>query len=114
MCSKYSNLADFRIKMPKRYINLKADNNELHMASQILNHQRSCAVLAFEAIHNVISLIDKDMLQLKAYGEELTPENSLGMETYNIMFKLGFWKKIVYISSIELGLQLTYTFCDLR
>jgi len=51
---------------------------------------------------------------LKAYGEELTPENSLGMETYNIMFKLGFWKKIVYISSIELGLQLTYTFCDLR
>ena len=70
-------------------------------------------MLAFEAIHNVISLIDKDMLSLKGYGEQLTNDNSLGMETFNIMFNLGFWKKIVYISSIELALQLTYTFCDL-
>jgi hypothetical protein len=41
--------------------------------------------------------LEPKFLSIKDFGEPLTNENSLGMETYRTMLDLGFWKKLVYI-----------------
>jgi hypothetical protein len=46
----------------------------------------------------VFSLIEPKFLSLKDLDESMTNENSLGIETYRMMFELGFWKKLVYIT----------------
>ncbi len=42
-------------------------------------------------------MLEPRFLTIKDYGEILTPNNSLGVETYRTMLDLGFWKKLVYI-----------------
>jgi hypothetical protein len=45
----------------------------------------------------VFTLLEPKFLSLKDENEELTPQNSLGIDTYRTMLDLGFWKKLVYI-----------------
>ena len=71
-----------------------------------------CSLLAHEAIHNVLSLIDANYLKMKSFGESLTHENSLGMQTYRNILNLGFWKKLVYILEKKMSLQLCLKFFD--
>ena len=68
MCSKYSNLNTFRSNF------MDSLGKE-----RFQKEQRLCSLLAHEAIHNVLSLIDSNMLKMKPFGEALTDENSLGM-----------------------------------
>jgi hypothetical protein len=71
------------------------------------------SIIGHEALHNVFTLIEPKFLQIKAFQETLTPENSLGIETYRTMFDLGFWKKLVYIGiESSTALQLCYKFYD--
>jgi hypothetical protein len=40
----------------------------------------------------------------------LTDENSLGMVTYRALLSLGFWKKLVYITQVEMAMALCFKF----
>jgi len=86
MCSKYTNLTDVRIFFHKKLVTDEQKEN-----------QRMCSLLAHEAIHNVLGLIDSNFITMKPFNEQITNENSLGFQTFEIIFKLGFWKKLVYI-----------------
>ena len=68
-----------------------------HFNQMWAEKQRQASILAHEAIHNVFTLIEPKFLSLKDISESITPDNSLGVETYRMMVDLGFWKKIVYI-----------------
>lgn len=68
MCSKYSNLNRVRL-----------DFSRLVRNSILMEQQRACSLLAHEAIHNVLCLIDSAFLKMKPFGERLTEENSLGL-----------------------------------
>lgn len=68
MCSKYSNLNRNRVTFSKLIKN-----------QNLLEQQRACSLLAHEAIHNVLCLIDSDYLKMKDFGMELTEDNSLGV-----------------------------------
>jgi ABC-type polysaccharide transport system permease subunit len=52
------------------------------------------------------------MIKPKGFNVELTSQNSLGLQTFDIMFRLGYWKKIVYTTNLKIGLQLCLAFCD--
>jgi hypothetical protein len=69
---------------------------------------RQAGLIAHEALHNVFSLLDAACLKLKR--GELTDENSLGVDCLRMMFKLGFWKKLVYTTNVEQSLMLCYAF----
>ena len=101
MCTKYSNLNAFRASFQT-----KIDSEKFR------HEQHLCSLLAHEAIHKVLSLIDSNYLKLKPFGERLTEENSLGMQTYRIMLNLGYWKKLVYILEKKTALELCLKFSD--
>ena len=103
MCSKYSNLNRIRIKF-----------NQIVQSEVLMEQQRACSLLAHEAIHNVLCLIDSNFLKMKSFGERLDEENSLGIQAYMTILNLGFWKKLVYILEKKLSLQLCMKFFDLR
>ena len=52
-------------------------------------------------------------LTLKGYDEKLTFTNSLGMDNYQLMFALGFWKKLVYTMNLSSSIDLCYKFTDM-
>ena len=71
------------------------------------------SIIGHEALHNVFTLIEPNFLQIKEFHAQLTPQNSLGIETYRTMFDLGFWKKLVYIGiESSTALQLCSKFYD--
>ena len=103
MCSKYSNLNRVRL-----------DFSRILRNNILMEQQRACSLLAHEAIHNVLCLIDTTFLKIKPFGERLTEENSLGIQAYMNILNLGFWKKLVYILEKKLSLQLCMKFFDFR
>lgn len=103
MCSKYSNLNRCRIQF------VRLIRNPIMM-----EQQRACSLLAHEAIHNVLCLIDTNFLKIKPFGERLTDENSLGIQAYMTILNLGYWKKLVYILEKKTSLQLCMKFFDFR
>jgi len=103
MCAKYSNLHSMRIQFARLL------SNRISM-----EQQRACSLLAHEAIHNVLCLIDTNFLKMKPFGERLTEENSLGLQAYVNILNLGFWKKLVYILEKKLSLQLCLKFFDFK
>ena len=40
----------------------------------------------------------------------MTEKNSLGMQTYRTLLNLGFWKKLVYITEVEMAIDLCFKF----
>jgi len=104
VCAKYSNLHAFRFGLHR----LKPS----HLNALWRERQRCASIIAHEAIHNVFALVDPKFLALKDVGEPVTALNSLGGETYRMMVDLGFWKKVVFVHSGFVGLQLCYRFFD--
>ena len=103
MCSRYSNLQNIRIEFYK-WINHKMYQDQ----------QRQCALLAYEAVHGVLCLLDTQFLKMKSFGEALDETNSLGMQTYRTIFNLGFWKKLVFILQSKMSMLLCMKFFDFR
>jgi len=103
MCSKYSNLNRTRLEFSRLV------RNRL-----LMEKQRACSLLAHEAIHNVLCLIDTTYLKIKPFGERLDQDNSLGLQAYMNMLNLGFWKKLVYILEKKISLQLCMKFFDFK
>lgn len=62
----------------------------------------------------MLCLIDSSFLKIKNFGEQLTDENSLGMQAYMTILNLGFWKKLVYILEKKISLHLCLKFSDLK
>lgn len=62
----------------------------------------------------MLGLIEADYLRMKPFGEYLTRDNSLGIETYKNILNLGFWKKLVYILEKKLSLDLCLKFFDFK
>ena len=104
MCSKYSNIKKVRFDFHS------LDSSFLLSQKQ----QRACSLIAHEAIHNVLGLLDTNFLMLKPFGQTLDDINSLGMQTYRIIFNLGFWKKLVYLLQSKMSLHLCMKFFDFR
>ena len=73
---------------------------------------RQQSLIAHEALHNVFGLVAPQYLTLKSYNEKLTDQNSLGMDSYRLMFALGYWKKLVYTMNLSSSLDLCYKFAD--
>lgn len=76
------------------------------------DRQRNASILAHEAIHNVFSLIEPKFLTLRDINEEIKNETSLGLDAYRMMFDLGFWKKLVYITDGNTSIALCKMFFD--
>lgn len=91
VCSKYSNLNLNRFNVS---VLAKSPSNDAWKIKQ-----RHASILAHEAIHNVFTLVEQKFLSLKDIGEKLTKDNSIGLDTYKVMLDLGFWKKLVYITT---------------
>jgi hypothetical protein len=85
---------------------------------QKLNHPRDRSIfidrafLANVAIHNVLENINPVYLKIKSQDEEITVANSLGVESYQGLVVLGFWKKAIYIMDFQNSLAFTSTFAD--
>jgi hypothetical protein len=103
-CLKYQNLQYYRFT-DKLEAFRKSD-------SIFLEKQKKSALVAHEAMHNVLGLISSKYLKLKDFNQPLTNENSLGIENYRLMFSLGFWKKLVYTLNGRMSLQLCLKFTD--
>lgn len=70
------------------------------------------AALSHEVMHNVLGYIPEDYLNLKKKGEKLTDQNSLGLQTYKTFLRLGFWKKLVYLTELDVSLDLCHKFIE--
>ena len=57
MCQKYSNLSEICFNF-----------NDMLQYKTLVERQRACSLLAHEAIHNVLSLIDGNFMKMKAFG----------------------------------------------
>ena len=86
MCKRYSLLSrqgHYLILMCSKYSNIKKIRYDFYSSSSNFyltqTRQRACSLIAHEAIHNVLSLIDVKFLMLKQFGQTLDDVNSLGM-----------------------------------
>ena len=93
ICSKYSNLSTIRLNF-----------TQMIRTRHSMEQQRACSLLAHEAIHNVLCLIDTKFLTMKPFGERINEDNSLGIQAYMNILNMGFWKKLVYIIEKKLSL----------
>ena len=62
----------------------------------------------------MLGLIDGSKLKMKGFEEQLTDQNSLGLQTYRCMLNLGFWKKLVFILDKRTALELCLKFFDFK
>ena len=70
------------------------------------------AFFANIALHNVLENINPNYLKLKKINEESNSSNSLGMEAFQGLIHLGFWKKCVFLTDYITALAITSTFWD--
>jgi len=59
-------------------------------------------------------LIESKFLELKQPGSVIDETNSLGMTTYRNLLSLGYWKKLVYLTEAQIGLDLCFKFYNIE
>lgn len=70
------------------------------------------AFIANIALHNVLENIHPNYLKLKKINETIDSTNSLGIETFQGLIQLGFWKKCVFLTDYLTALVITSSFAD--
>ena len=70
------------------------------------------AFIANIALHNVLENIHPNYLKLKKINEEIDSSNSLGIDTFQGLIQLGFWKKCVFLTDYLSALAITSSFAD--
>ena len=96
--NKYSNLKNFKISFLKKFAR-----------KQDIEIQKSYSLIAHEAMHNVLSIIEKDFLKVDDYGKSLL---NLRDNCFDQLFLQGFWRKMVFLMDAESALELTYATSD--
>ncbi|OMJ66529.1 hypothetical protein SteCoe_36591 [Stentor coeruleus] len=109
VCNRY-NLIEragrFIVSLAFKYSNLSMVTYPSYKAYPKEQIQR--AAIAFTALHNVFEMINPNYLDAKK-------ENScLGLEAFQGMLLLGYWKKIIYLMDVENALAVAWTFGDFR
>ena len=64
------------------------------------------------ALHNVLENINPNYLKLKRMNEISDNSNSLGMDAFQGLIQLGFWKKCVFLTDYSTALSITSSFGD--
>ncbi|KAM3142568.1 hypothetical protein pb186bvf_005227 [Paramecium bursaria] len=119
VCNRYK-LAD---KLGRYLVSLAASYSPLLLEPQkidllVLNsiHTRRQQVekglVASFAVHQILQNINPEFLRIKFDNEALTKTNSLGLDCYQQLLLLGFWKKITYQMQIKDAQSLCETFLD--
>ena len=74
--------------------------------------QKQVNVLANEAIHSMLKLIDPNMIKQTKTEDIKEGNRSLNAECWRYIYYLGFWKKLIYIMDTHTSLQLCFSVCD--
>ena len=95
ICYKYSNI---------KYLNgtkILSINDD-----KFRKQQKQVNVLANEAIHSMLKLIDPNMIKQAKTEDIKEGDRSLNAECWRYIYYLGFWKKLIYIMDTHTSLQL--------
>ncbi|CDW90518.1 lupus brain antigen [Stylonychia lemnae] len=96
--NKYSNLKNFKQNF---FTKLKKNND--------VKAQQIYSVIAHEAIHNVLQLVEKDFLKLDEQGKDTI---NIKDNCFDNLFIQGFWRKLVFLMDTESSLQLCKSMGD--
>lgn len=109
VCNRY-NLVEragrFIVSLAFKYSNLSMITYPSYKAYPKEQIQR--AAIAFTALHNVFEMINPNYLDAKKQN------CCLGLEAFQGMLLLGYWKKIVYLMNLENAQAVAWTFGDFR
>lgn len=72
--------------------------------------QAQKAAIAYTAVHNVFEMINPEYLSLKRHKDT----KSLGIEGFQGLLLLGYWKKLIYIMDKDNSLAVASTFADFK
>ncbi|CAI2383785.1 unnamed protein product [Moneuplotes crassus] len=115
LCNKYNlknHISRYLTSTCYKYSNLKllGMSKILSINSKAFrNSQKQVSVLANEAIHNILKIIDPSTI-LQQCTEDLTKESTLlGGESWRYIYYLGFWKKLIYLMDTHNALKLGYS-----
>lgn len=98
ICFKYSNL---KLLDTNKVLKINDENFRLN--------QLQVNVLANEAIHGMLKLIDCNMM-IQQKTEDMTQDSkALSADCWRYLFYLGFWKKLIYVMDTHASFELCYT-----
>ena len=67
------------------------------------------AAVAYTAVHNMLEMINPEYIRLKEKDGK-----DLGIEAFQGLLLLGYWKKLVYIMDFDNSMALTNSFADFK
>ena len=70
--------------------------------------QQQISYVANQALHSALELIDPAYIEFR----EKSDEGTLGSYCFSGLFSLGYWKKLTFLNSREMGLWLASTLMD--
>eukprot|EP00347_Sterkiella_histriomuscorum_P003774 403362997 len=109
ICNRYqlkSKIARYLISIGNKYSNLKNFRHNFQTKCSKLNDiqaQQTYSVIAHEAMHNVLSLVEKDFLKIDEQGNDTM---NLRDNCFDHLFLQGFWRKLVFLMDSDSSLQL--------
>ena len=74
--------------------------------------QKQVNILANEAVHNMLTLIDPKMIEQQKTEEVDFSSKLINVEWWRYIYYLGFWKKLIYIMDSHSSLELCYSIGD--
>ena len=115
LCNRYNlkhHISRYLTSTCYKYSNLKF--LDMHKILKIndpvfRNNQKQVNVLANEAIHNILNLIDPTMIRQQCTEDLDKDSKLLGGESWRYIYYLGFWKKLVYLMDTHNSLKLCYS-----
>lgn len=118
ICNRYrlsSRIGRYLVSIASKYSPFSQES--FQSISSFLNPMQRKALLekaffANAAVHSVLENVNPNYLKLKTAQETCNSENSLGIEMFQGLLQLGFWKKVVFIADFQTALALTATFFD--
>eukprot|EP00358_Blepharisma_japonicum_P006165 CAMPEP_0202940410 /NCGR_PEP_ID=MMETSP1395-20130829/559_1 /ASSEMBLY_ACC=CAM_ASM_000871 /TAXON_ID=5961 /ORGANISM="Blepharisma japonicum, Strain Stock R1072" /LENGTH=991 /DNA_ID=CAMNT_0049634873 /DNA_START=326 /DNA_END=3298 /DNA_ORIENTATION=- len=113
VCNRYNlatRLGRYVTSLAFKYSNLTILKSHEIFRPQFTQTQGARAAIAYTAVHNVFEMINPEYLSLK----EKADIKSLGLEGFQGLLLLGYWKKLIYIMDKENSLALASTFGDFK
>lgn len=113
VCNRYhlsDRLGRYVTALAHKYSNLESLKPATVDRPGVQARQASVAVLGYTALHNMFEMINPEYLRLKSRLNFQT----LGLECFQALVLMGFWKKTVYIMDIENSLAVLWSFSDFR
>lgn len=108
VCNRYSlanRIGRYVVGLASRYSFLN-ETKYFDLTGGIQVHK---AAVAYTAVHNMLEMINPEYIRLKEKDGK-----DLGVEAFQGLLLLGYWKKLVYIMDFDNSMALTDSFADFK